>query len=536
MEPVGVGLSVLALFIECIKTYKLFSAANCFNQDLRTLRTKFQIEETRLAQWGAYWGYRPSPSECCLNDSIENAGQNVAFTVKFTLQQVSTLLKEYSSVTAKYDSIKGSGGQAYRGMMWALKDKDTLEATVQHLTDFNNALHQLLPKKSESALSQAVACALTRDNEKDELDSLITAAATLQYVDVAKLARFKKAYQMLALEEEESTSRPPELSSSLQIDEPRVQLSTKHSTRERTLANLDNNTRVIVEWKSYHPSMLSGSHTARQTLRSRVSHLAELMSSRTQKPDGFNILTCAGYFDQASSEHFGFAFDYPRNVVRHMPFTLYELIASSGTPALGTRFKIALSLSRTLNLLHSSGWLHKSIRSNNIAVFQSARNNEPDFENPYLLGFGYSRPDGYDEETFLEQSAVASTNQLYRHPEVQGPHPRRYSASDDIYSLGLVLLEIALWMPLVKIEGRKDTADTRMPLNMEKIKSAVSSLPKRVGNIYKMVVERCLKIVDGKRGSAEILSQSASEWNAERLRNQNMFYWDVVQKLEECRA
>ncbi|KAI6785915.1 uncharacterized protein J7T54_006254 [Emericellopsis cladophorae] len=421
-------------------------------------------------------------------------------------------------------------------MTWALKDKATLETTVQNLTDFNNALHHLLPKKSELSLSQAVACALAQENDKDDLDSVIAAAASLHHVDVAKLARFKRAYQMLALEEEGYDSRPPALPSSLQLDEGRIQLSTRHATKERTLANLDGNRRVIVEWKSYHPSMLSGSHTARQTLRNRVTHLAELMSSRTQRPDGFNVLTCVGYFDQASSEHFGFAFDFPQHVVRHMPFTLHELITSSSTPALGTRFKLALSLSRTLNLLHSSGWLHKSIRSNNIVIFQAAKNNEPEYEKPYLLGFGFSRPDGYHEETFLEQSAVSSTNQLYRHPEVQGQCARRYTASDDNYSFGLVLLEVALWLPLAKIDGRKQTTSEHVPLNRDKLQSAVSSLPKRVGMIYTEVVEKCLILDEGRDMLQGKSTPPAANWETERLRNQNMFYWDVVKRLEECRA
>ncbi|KAL5603556.1 hypothetical protein FOVSG1_006306 [Fusarium oxysporum f. sp. vasinfectum] len=533
MEPVGLGLSALALFLECLKAYKVFSAASCLNSDLKMLKVKYQIEETRLTQWGLYWGYRSSPAECALDASIENAGQNVASTVKLTLQQISTLLKKYAAVSAKYDTDNG-GGPAYRGMVWVLKDKGTLGATIQDLTDLNNALHQLLPRKNESSLAQAVACVLTRDNDGSDLDDVIAVATSLQYVDAAKLARFKKVYQMLAFEEERPISYPPALSSALQLDESRFQLSTRHSTMERTLADFDSDLRVLIEWKSYHQSMLSGSQTARATMRNRACHLAELMSRRTQRPVGFNILTCIGYFDQATSERFGFAYDFPPNVIRHMPFTLHELLTLSSMPALGTRFKLALSLSRTLNLLHTSGWLHKSIRSNTIAIFQASKTRLPEFESPYLFGFSYSRPDGFAEETFLEQSAIASTNQLYRHPEVQGQHPRRYVASDDIYSLSLVLLEIALWIPLAKIEGRRETTSNQTPLNMRVIEAAVSALPRRVGMIYTEVVKKCLNL--GREEPQEMFSKSAAEWNAERLRNQNSFYWDVVKRLEECKA
>jgi len=531
------ALSAVALFIECLKAYKLFSAAHYINSDLKTFKTKFQIEETRLTQWGFYWGYRSSPGECTLDATIDSAGQNVASTVRLTLQQISTLLKKYAAVSARYDGDNSSSGSAYtyRGMVWALKDRAALELTIQNLTDFNNGLHQLLPKKSEESLAQVVACTLTRDNDGSDLDDIIAAAASLQYADAAKLARFKKAYQMLTLaEEQQHLHYPPVLSAPLLLDASLFKLSTRYSSTDRTFAKFDSSQYVIIEWRSYHASMLSGSQTAQITLRNRVSHLAELMSRRTQRPEGFNILTCKGYFDQISSERFGFVYDLPPNSPCSMPYTLHQLFAESSMPPLGTRFGLALSLSRTLNLLHTSGWLHKSIRSNNIAIFQAAETNRPEFERPYLLGFGFSRPDGYGEATFGEQSAVASTNQLYRHPEVQGQQPRRYVAGDDLYSLGLLLLEIALWMPLAEIEGRGETTSSQAPLNMTKIKAAVSGLPRRVGTIYKEVVEKCLNFSGG---THQVMSdQSAAEWSAERLRNQNSFYWDVVKKLEECRA
>jgi serine/threonine protein kinase len=205
-------------------------------------------------------------------------------------------------------------------------------------------------------------------------------------------------------------------------------------------------------------------------------------------------------------------------------------------PALETRFKMALSLARTLNLLHTSGWLHKSIRSNNIVMFQATETNIPEFENPYLLGFEFSRPDGYHEATYHERSRVVSANQLYRHPEVQGHSPRRYQASDDIYSLGLVLLEIALWMPLTDIEGEGRTLapGNITPLNMNKIMASVVSLPQKVGTIYKQTVEHCLG--NGQANHTLTQARSADGWNVERLHACNQFYWKVVKRLEECRA
>ena len=125
------------------------------------------------------------------------------------------------------------------------------------------------------------------------------------------------------------------------------------------------------------------------------------------------------------------------------------------------------------------------------------------------------------KQPFSEQSAVALANQLYCHPEVQGQHPRRHVASDYLYSLGLLLLEIALWIPLVERECSGRTTSNYAQLDMARIKAAVSSLPSRGGTIYKEVAETCLDF--GGETHQVMSDQWAEGWNAERLRNQNWF-------------
>lgn len=534
MEPVSLSLSALSLFLECLKAYQLFSTAKCVTSDLRIVKTKFLIEETRFTQWGFHWGYSHDSQKCQIDERLDDAGGHVAVTVRATLAQIKGLLKEYEDAVARFDR-KGS---RVGGMVRALKDKSRLEGIVGNLNHFNDALHQLLPKRTEVSLARAVACSLTEDSNGGELDDVITAMASMQCIDAVKLARFKKAYQMLAMEDEKLQQPPPYPNSPIYLDESRFRFSTRYTSDSRTLSGLDN-TRALVEWKAYHPALLSGSAASRLTIRHRVTHLAELMSDRSRRPAGFNVLTCRGYFDQPTQQRFGFAFEFPGDVLQHMPFTLQELLSTNNMPDLGTRFSIAVSFARTVNILHAAGWLHKSIRSNNILIFQDPETNIPLLTTPYLVGFNFSRPDGYGEETFHERSARESSNQLYRHSEVQGPNPRRYTAADDVFSVGLVLLEIALWRPLVDIEGRKE-GDTA-PLNIDKIMRTVkSSLPKGVGWIYTTAVERCLNMnVDSTLAQLSSITMdniSPAEWNAERLRRQNQFYWDVIRKLEECRA
>ncbi|KAJ5480513.1 hypothetical protein N7530_006022 [Penicillium desertorum] len=534
MEPVGLGLSALTLFIECLKAYRVFSTAKHVDAELNLVKTKFQIEETRFIQWGTYWGYRTEPSECALDRNIGHAGQNVTSTVKLTLSQIINLLKEYNSVFTKYNTTDRN--TAYRGMTWAVKDKARLESIVHNLNQFNDGLHQLLPRKDEASLAQATACAVLNNNTDAQLTAVITVMEGMHNLDAAKLARFKRAYQMVISEDERQPSYAYQLSLSLELDFARVQLSGRHSSKERTLGILDGcpNSRIIVEWRPYDPGTFAGSAADRIVLKQRAARLAELLSSRNPRPMNFNVLTCAGYFDQATLQRYGFVYEIPSSVIQHMPFTLHELLAPRFMPDLGTRFRLAQSLARTIYLLHSSGWLHKSIRPTNIILFQHPGTNAPIFETPYLGGFIFSRPDDRDEPTFHERSAGPSENQLYRSPEVQSPsNARRFLASDDVYSFGLVLLEIAFWKPLVAIEGRNDV-NSRELLDMQKIAAAVSSLPRSMGRIYSEVVENCLRPT--KTTSPLPPIEMSAEWMADRIQEQNKFYWDVVKRLEECRA
>ena len=67
---------------------------------------------------------------------------------------------------------------------------------------------------------------------------------------------------------------------------------------------------------------------------------------------------------------------------------------------------------------------------------------------PFFLGFLYSRSN--DPKGFTEGPEENAHHQEYQHPNYsrKGIKSPTYCAEYDYYSLGLVLLEIGLWMPL----------------------------------------------------------------------------------------
>jgi len=66
-----------------------------------------------------------------------------------------------------------------------------------------------------------------------------------------------------------------------------------------------------------------------------------------------------------------------------------------------------------------------------------------------LIGFNYSRQES--EEQTIDKSKLINDSKtfIYRHPAYQGEAAQGYKIHYDIYSFGLVLVEIALWVPLM---------------------------------------------------------------------------------------
>jgi hypothetical protein len=72
-----------------------------------------------------------------------------------------------------------------------------------------------------------------------------------------------------------------------------------------------------------------------------------------------------------------------------------------------------------------------------------------------LSGFEYSRPDISGTSTSIPP--VHAEWEIYRHPDYQGMKPQPARKTYDIYSLGIVLIEIALWQSIGTIM-KKDYA------------------------------------------------------------------------------
>jgi serine/threonine protein kinase len=163
-------------------------------------------------------------------------------------------------------------------------------------------------------------------------------------------------------------------------------------------------------------------------------------------------------------------------------------------------------------------FVHKSIRSSNILLTYSAppsasptiasltsspdpstvlqATEGPQIGTPYLVGFSYARR-GTARST--GSSRAEWRKEIYRHPERQaaelGVDPEvYYKPYHDLYSLGVVLLELGLWE---RLETAYDTKLKRATPNQRKgrlIDLANTYLPLKVGSTFARIVRGCLEV------------------------------------------
>jgi hypothetical protein len=121
---------------------------------------------------------------------------------------------------------------------------------------------------------------------------------------------------------------------------------------------------------------------------------------------------------------------------------------------------------------------------------------------------------------------------IYRHPAAQSLSDRQgYRRSFDIYSLGIVLVEIIEWSPvhqIVKLEGT-ETVTVMTALRVRKRllnQGFLESVASNGGTLYERSVRYCLESDEGESGENE-------ELNAQLGEN---FYEHVVKRLEKIQC
>ncbi|KAF2492983.1 hypothetical protein BU16DRAFT_584024 [Lophium mytilinum] len=241
------------------------------------------------------------------------------------------------------------------------------------------------------------------------------------------------------------------------------------------------------------------------------------------KARSFHILPCLGFFHDKPNHTFGLAFKTPpHSNIHDKPVTLLKLYNQEKRVSLGHRIRLACALTVALDHFHTVGWVHKGIRSENIAfsplnfpqvsddaasslgiadVF-TARQGSLDLARPYLFGFEYMRMG--DAGTNLEEDHSLDRN-LYRHPDRWGRPLLPFEKAHDIHALGVVLVEIAFWQNIRQIAKISANERDRQRIVATELRESVldkchDKLPHMVGDNFYETVLACLEFQDRTKG------------------------------------
>jgi serine/threonine protein kinase len=286
--------------------------------------------------------------------------------------------------------------------------------------------------------------------------------------------------------------------------------------------------KALVEWRNYGRKWTEDDKEEAQRigriLLQRVAILANMLQRAKQSE--FRVLDCLGFVHKPEIGAFGLVFRIPCQDAS--PVTLHALFGGQKEkrqqPTLTQKFSLAKILARSLHKLHISNWMHKCFWSDNVIFFTSMQDplTLTTVNDPYIRGFEYSRPIGFNE--YSEKPDYDAEEKRYQHPEYFGDPRRPYQNAYDYYSLGLVLLEIALWRPLNRIHKDFSNAVEAKEFYVGYCKEYVAQ---SMGELYADATISCL--------GDQFWQSDLGNVDSERDHHLT-FQREVVKRLELCKA
>ncbi|KAL5391119.1 hypothetical protein PMIN06_008540 [Paraphaeosphaeria minitans] len=405
-----------------------------------------------------------------------------------------------------------------RKICWAVHDKQKFEGFVNTLEKHVNNLQSFVVDRDRQKLQQE-GTKITLDiihslSEPDALAQLRDAPIwndQFSQMDISTLAQWKAI-----------TVAPPSQSGTTSDNMKDWSLVSIHpddrsQVRFIKRGRINNEAAYLFEKKEYDPNIQDDE---KDKLQDRIRQLMALLGEpRSQQY--LNTLQALGYLDDPNYHCWWIVFRFPLSPLdnpdsqANQPLSLRELYSSPYKPALEARYKLAKRLVDSFARLYGSDWYHKGINSRNI-IFPQILNagslaSFKSIKTALVQGFNYSRQ--LTQAQTIDRGKVLNDLEaaIYRHPLYQGDAASGYQIQYDIYSLGLLLFEIALWGPLMDMLAAKFRPGKEPPVTLSprmnqfheaealELKRRIDirvehELAYRVGTQYKEVVQWCLNL------------------------------------------
>lgn len=520
------------------------------------LHRKFRIQKDRLISWGVDWSDNSKGKQGDIDESVDQAGLTETVTsVLGTIREISDEAERLRTGAPVGKSLSGEKRQAASDApSWAAADRSRYEDLIKDLTTAIDILYDL----SRTRRTQRLSSRNPSPHPKASLETPRATHSTPVYTSTAysasDLTLVNPATFPVNVQANVAarSNLPPKLDQSdliLPEEEPPPYESVGTSSirvigRLRTRLSSTNpwktdggritETPVLVEYSTYDSAYRdTGVHLPTD----RLEHLLSILTKLAGNQSFHGILKCVGYFEDSRQPRFGLVFELPTSVYSGpsdshksaeelRPVTLLSVLqtgskslhnSNSATPPLEDRFRLAFTLALTFSKIHGDNFVHKDINSSNIMVFRKTKRQSANtralqytLRSPVICSFDLFSE--YD----LDPSNKMPTLNIYRHPDdpkFTGVRDAPYGPHFDMYSLGLILLEIGLWQPLGDLWKPKYTLND-FKRRIEDV--YIRKLASKCGTAYMQVVRDCFWAAD----SAEGLHDPAQLYNRVILRLQ----------------
>lgn len=542
--------------------------------ELSLLHRQYREQKDRLIAWGLEWSDNSKGDSGDIDESVERAGltgtvSRVLGMIKDILDEAEKMQHSGQSVTGKGVSEEKGGVRSVGDSLWAASDMSRYEELARDLTNSIDILYEL--SKPKGTYRQTSLAPNPSTSIKPVLEP---ARPALQSVflspeyNASDITLINPASMPQGLNISIKPGLPPKLdpsSLSLPEEEPPPYESVGVSTSARLIGHLRQLHSSTNPWKT------DGSRTVEIPVLveyvtfdriyrdtgvylplDRLDSLLSILVRLATEQSFHGTLQCLGYFEDPIQPRFALVFELPsfvysgpsdshKRIEDLRPVTLLNVLQSgskslhnsnSTTPPLEDRFRLAYTLALTFSKIHGDNLVHKDVNSSNILVFrkdrpahQSSNNRALDYalRSPVICSFDLF------SEYESEQARPMSSPNIYRHPEDPkfiGVKSKEYGPQFDLYSLGLILLEIGLWTPLSDLWKAKYTLrDFKMRLDEIYIRRLAS----KCGTAYMQVVRDCFSAADRIALGDESLQPFSRVYNRILIRLQRCCLLDEVE-------
>ncbi|KAL9633190.1 MAG: hypothetical protein Q9164_004850 [Protoblastenia rupestris] len=382
--------------------------------------------------------------------------------------------------------------EPWKRLKWVTLDDKKFDHLLNRIRSYISELEKFLERAKQENRDRSLELffreAILNANGQLELDAIGTESGnTTSKYAIAAAAKLKQTRLKIGFSSSTSTPATATLSESssaslvpgkIDLTVPRAPsvetkimklsmrlLTLSRSARAqpfRTLAQY-NNRAVLLEWKNV-------AHMTDLTISRRVNQVATLLQVLGPM---FHSLQCRGFVEDRIAKRFGYIYDLPdelgapsrasrpiapaTDAIHSVPElrSLRQALEQTNMPSLNLRLSHSLILLENLLNLHTSGWLHKEFRSDNVILIRGTNdicqsiNQELSTYSVYIAGYTHSRVDNPGELTEPLQSDFEAD--LYHHPSTLCDPRQPYHKGLDIFGVGCILLEIGLWSSLRRI-------------------------------------------------------------------------------------